>query len=286
MSPADSSSRPARPPAAQAPPHPPPSPPRLGMTWRMDAGAYARFWTSLAAPARAAVAGALDLARGIVLLDIGCGPGDFCALAIERGAQASGLDLDPAMIVLARTRAPRADLRVGSMDALPWPNAAFDAATAFNVLQFAETPARALSEARRVLRPGGRLAICSWSPPRHNQINLIEAAVHAATHGIPPTPPLRPLARRGGLDGLLATAGFRPLDTARIPAPFLAADQDILEAAFLADADPPPARREQTRQAIIDAAAPFRLGDGSYRLENKFRITVATAVAPSIEPTA
>jgi SAM-dependent methyltransferase len=289
MAPADPPPRPMRRPgalmsgaAASGPP--PPAPPSPGMTWRMDAGAYARLWAGLAAPARAAVADALGLAPGVALLDIGCGPGDFCALAIERGAKSSGLDLDPAMIALARTRTPSADLRVGSMDTLPWPDAAFDAVTASNVLQFADTPARPLSEARRVLRPGGRLAICSWSPPRRNQVDLVESAVHAAIHGRRPTRAPQPLNQPGVLDDLLRPAGFRPLSTARIAVPFVAADQDTLEAAFLADSDPPPARREQARRAIIDAAAPFRRGDGSYRLENEFRVIVATTVAPSPEP--
>src|SRR3954451_20282988 len=95
-----------------------------------DAAEWAEHSSGLAAPAREAVADRLR--AGDRVLDIGCGTGEFCALAHARGMTASGIDAAPAMIELARTRAPEADLRGGSMDALPWDDGSFDAVVGFN----------------------------------------------------------------------------------------------------------------------------------------------------------
>src|SRR5215204_621518 len=55
---------------------------------------------------------------GQLVLDIGCGVGAFLQLAAERGARAFGLDASHALLDVARSRVPDADLRVGDMEAL------------------------------------------------------------------------------------------------------------------------------------------------------------------------
>ena len=65
------------------------------------------------------IADALDIGAATRVLDVGCGSGDFCALALDRGATVSGIDASPAMIEIARRRAPGADLRVNAMERLP-----------------------------------------------------------------------------------------------------------------------------------------------------------------------
>ncbi len=94
------------------------------------------------------------------LLDLACGAGLAVELATVVGAACSGIDASPRLIVVARDRNPEADLRVGDMQDLPWPDASFDVVTSFRGI-WATTP-DAVSEAFRVLVPGGRLGITVW----------------------------------------------------------------------------------------------------------------------------
>jgi ubiquinone/menaquinone biosynthesis C-methylase UbiE len=92
----------------------------------------------------------------------GCGSGGFCELAAARGARVSGIDAAAGLIEFARGRLPHADLRVGAIEQLPWPDDSFDVVSGFNAFQFAADFVAALDEARRVTRSGGRVAICNW----------------------------------------------------------------------------------------------------------------------------
>lgn len=100
---------------------------------------------------------------GVRLLDIGCGDGALVCAAAARGAEATGLDPDPAMLAAARSRAAKAGLRMifreGRVERLPFPDASFDVVAAITVLCFVPDAAGAVREMARVLRPGGCLVL-------------------------------------------------------------------------------------------------------------------------------
>lgn len=104
------------------------------------------------------------------VLDVGCGPGTMTAglaRAVPEG-RAIGIDRVPSQIGLARSATadlPTAGFGVGSVDALPVADAAVDAVFAHALLEHLPAPIEALRECRRVLRPGGIVALsCSdWS---------------------------------------------------------------------------------------------------------------------------
>jgi ubiquinone/menaquinone biosynthesis C-methylase UbiE/DNA-binding transcriptional ArsR family regulator len=103
------------------------------------------------------------------LLDIGTGTGRVLELFGPLVERALGVDLSRDMLAVARANLARADLRNCSirqadMYQLPLPGASFDAVVIHQVLHFAERPAHAISEAARVLRPGGRLVIVDFAP--------------------------------------------------------------------------------------------------------------------------
>ena len=79
------------------------------------------------------------------------------SIAAARGAAVSGFDAAEAMLAIARERVPAGDFRVADLEAMPFSDASFDVVTGFNAFQFAGDPVRALSEARRVARPGDRV---------------------------------------------------------------------------------------------------------------------------------
>jgi SAM-dependent methyltransferase/alkylhydroperoxidase family enzyme len=102
----------------------------------------------------------LGIDEGDRVLDVACGAGLALELAGLLGAECFGLDASPRLVDIARMRTPTADIRVGDMNALPWPDASFDVVTSFRGI-WATTPT-AIVEALRVLRPGGRIGLTVW----------------------------------------------------------------------------------------------------------------------------
>jgi SAM-dependent methyltransferase len=102
------------------------------------------------------------------LLDIACGTGIVARLARERlggRGQVVGVDASPGMLAVARSVSSTIDWREGSADALPVSgDERFDAVTCHQGLQFFPDKAAAVREMRRVLAPGGRVAIGTWRP--------------------------------------------------------------------------------------------------------------------------
>lgn len=103
-----------------------------------------------------------DLA-GAHVLDAGCGDGVLICAVASRGAVATGVDPDPAMLAAARARASKDGIKAafldGRVERLPFPDASFDVVAAITVLCFVSDAAGALREMARVLRPGGRLVL-------------------------------------------------------------------------------------------------------------------------------
>lgn len=122
----------------------------------------------------AALFSALGPLRGARVLDLGCGKGRFAARLRERGARVVGLDLSMAMLRSARGL----DRVRASARRLPFADGAFDAVVAVEVFEHVGPPEPVLREARRVLRPGGVLAVvdknaASWNARRPWLPNLV-----------------------------------------------------------------------------------------------------------------
>lgn len=114
--------------------------------------------------ARRAILDALALEPADRFLDIGCGGGLLLRDALASGAKATGLDHSEEMVSLARERAPGAEVVLGSAEQLPFADASFTASAMSIVFLFLADPIAALRECRRVLAPGGRLALYTTSP--------------------------------------------------------------------------------------------------------------------------
>ena len=104
------------------------------------------------------------------LLDVGCGQGRLLKLLASRAKRVVGVDIDPDARRLARAEVllaglPNCTLRQGNMHALPFADAEFDTIILDDVLASARAPSRALQEALRLLRPGGRILLLVAVPP-------------------------------------------------------------------------------------------------------------------------
>ncbi len=105
------------------------------------------------------------------LLDLGTGTGRMLELLASALQQAVGIDASSSMLAVARANLDRAGItnaqvRLGDIYNLPLPRGSFDVVTIHQVLHFLDDPERALAEAARVLRPGGRLLIVDFAPAR------------------------------------------------------------------------------------------------------------------------
>jgi len=244
--------------------------------WGADVRGWAEHWGRLANPAREAVVDALGIRAGMSVLDIGCGTGEFCVLISQRGATVSGIDAAEGMVAIARERLPDADLRTGPAERLPWETASFDAATAFNSLQFAADFVAALAEAARVVRPGGRIAVCNWGRREDCELKPVLAAMEEGEEPAAADPPSP--GDPGELERRARAAGLRPLSAAEVSVPYAVPDAATLASALHVDAAMgglTGAAAEAGVQRAVDRAAPYRRPDGSYRFENRFRYIVA-----------
>jgi ArsR family transcriptional regulator len=99
--------------------------------------------------------------------DLGCGTGVVLSAIAPHVAHVIGVDASDEMLASARARArdvANVELRRGSLESLPLADASLDAAVMMLVLHHLSAPAAALSEAARVLKPGGRLLIVDMTP--------------------------------------------------------------------------------------------------------------------------
>ena len=163
---------------------------------------------------------ALALHPGQRVLELAAGPGDTGFLAAELvapGGQLISSDATEGMLEVARERAARfgiknVEFRQLMLEWIDLPTADVDAIVCRWGLMFAIDPGAALHEARRVLRPGGRIALAAWDAAEHNPwMTIPRQALVEAGHLEPPDPalpgPFR-LAEPGRLGELLDEAGF------------------------------------------------------------------------------
>ena len=109
------------------------------------------------------------------VLDLGTGTGRMLELLSPRAGRAVGIDGSPAMLNLARARLDRkalrnVQLRQGDIYALPVERDGYDLIVVHQVLHYLDDPLRAIKEAARVLRPGGRFVVVDFAPHAQEEL--------------------------------------------------------------------------------------------------------------------
>ena len=212
-------------------------------------------------------------------LDVGCGTGALSETILDRAAprQVVGIDPSEAFLDFARSRLrdPRVAFRTGDAQALPVQDEAFDIAVAGLVLNFVAEPAKALSEIRRALRPGGTLAVYVWDYA--GEMQLMRHFWEAAAALDPAVRELDeghrfPICKPEPLHALFAEAGLDDIRDRAIDVPTIFRDFDDYWSPFLGGQGPAPGycvslseAKRRLLQEKLHAALPAE-PDGSIRL--------------------
>jgi SAM-dependent methyltransferase len=253
-----------------------------GQLWGVQARNWADLMEKMQLPIYHVVLDKTNVRKGTRLLDIGCGTGMAAQLAAKLGADVAGIDASEAELVIARERVLSGDFRCGDMEELPYADASFEVVTGFSSFQFAEDPLHALQEARRVVRPGGYVAMVAWGRMEDCEFATTLKAVMAC---LPPPPPgtkgTFALSESGKMEALMGQGGLAVCASGDVLCPFTYPDDETawktinssgpLAAAVRA------AGEETIKQAVLASLVSFRMPGGGYRQENLFHYVIATA---------
>jgi len=148
-----------------------------------DYPAVAKFLTS----AGEAVVRAAGVTAQDTVLDVACGDGNAARIAARTGARVTGLDITPELLAVAAAAAPDVRWVHGDAEALPFADASFDVVLSVFGCMFAARHEVAARELLRVLRPGGRLVVSSWTPDGTAGQLLATVSGFVGADGVPPT---------------------------------------------------------------------------------------------------
>jgi SAM-dependent methyltransferase len=205
--------------------------------WAAVAGSWAEHATYIDARGAAVTEKMLELSMpqpGERVLELACGPGSVGLAAAERvapGGEVVLSDVVAEMTSIAAARAAALGLanvstRVLDLERIDEPDGSYDVVLCREGIMLVPDPARAAREIRRVLRPGGRVALAVWGPRERNPwLGVVFDAVSAQI-GAPIPPPGVPgpfsLDDPHKLAGLLSDAGFADVAVSELSTPLRA----------------------------------------------------------------
>jgi len=237
----------------------------------------------------------VGVAEGARVLDIACGTGVITRLAAGAAGPTgavTGVDLGPPMLAVAREQpapdgAAPIEYLEGGAEALPVPDDSFDVATCHHGLQFFPDRVAALREARRALRPGGRIALGCWSSADGGPAGLMAVGDALERHvgeeaGAMMRSPFSVSVE--DLAQLLGEAGFNDIETSTpMMTVTFTEHRDFAPRAISAGPIQPlfAAASEDARAAVTaevaQALEPYATGDGGVAFPITSNVAIATA---------
>lgn len=246
--------------------------------WQRAAGGYHDCFGDLTRQTVVPLLDGVGARAGKRLLDIASGPGYAAGAAAERGAEVTGVDFSSEQVAAARRHYPRASFQEGDAEALAFDDGSFDVVVSnFGMLHFPE-PERAIAEAYRVLRAGGRFGFTVWSmPDKAVGLGIILAAIQ--THGdmdvpLPPGPSFFRFSEAAECRRCLSEAGFVEAEVTELPMTWAlpsaaalvqAAHEGTVRTNALLEAQAPDAHAA-IDAAVAEAAEAYATADGAVEI--------------------
>ncbi|HEY7072464.1 MAG TPA: methyltransferase domain-containing protein [Acidimicrobiales bacterium] len=227
---------------------------------------------------------AAGVASGRKVLDVATGTGIVARTAADRGATVTGVDLNEAMLTVARRARPELDWRQGNAQRLPFGDREFDVVVSQMALMFFPDPAAALAEMARVVVPGGTVAVMVPGA-LDRQAAFAPFVAMAARHAGPEAVDLLTAYFRAGdldeLAGLMGAAGPAVTEQRRVDGTYRAPSVDAFVTTEVESTPLVERMSAETYQQIREEArtvlAPFTAGDGSVAAPFEANLVVAVA---------
>jgi SAM-dependent methyltransferase len=257
--------------------------------WESNVSEYEDAFARLTRQAIGPLLDAVDLRPGIRLLDIATGPGYAAAGAAARGARVVGIDFSAPMLARARELNPAIEFQEGDAEELAFPEASFDAVVMnFGILHLAR-PERAMNEAARVLKPGGRFAFTAWAKPEEAVgFGMILTAIQS--HGnlqvpLPEGPPFFRFSDQAECERTLRAAGFLDVKVTRVPQVWrFNAPDELLEAFYNGGVRIKAILRAQSGEALEAIRTAVREAAKKFIRRDVIEIPMAAVVASAGKP--
>jgi ubiquinone/menaquinone biosynthesis C-methylase UbiE len=259
--------------------------------WEKQAATYEDFFGGLTTRLVEPLLDSAEVGEGTRMLDVGSGPGVVAAKAAARGAVVVGLDQAEAMLAIARRRYPEIEFIRGNVEALPLPEASFDAVVGNFVMLHLGHPERAATEFVRVLAPQGRLALTVWDVPEQARIlgvlvDAITAAGASAPEGLPVGPPIFRFADEREFARLLSDEGLEEVEVRTIAFSHSAPSAGELWRGLLGGTVRTSALiRAQTDEVQEEIHAAFNRSVKEYEVGDRLEIPVSVKLAVGKKPT-
>ena len=252
---------------------------QAGDAWGHAASDWATLYEHYSIDILLAMFSKLGIEDGSEVIDIACGSGLGARLACAMGARVSAIDAAEPLIEIARDRSPNADIRVGSMFDLPWPDRSFDAAMSVNGIWGGCEDA--LREAHRVLRPGAPIGISYWG--RGRPLHLRDAfkvfAANSPDVAVSGMVKTNNIAKEGVAEAMLEAAGFDVVEHGTRTSTIEWPDADTAWRALRSTGPAVPALRntdhDSLRAEVLEAIDHCRDARGIYRFRNDHHFVIA-----------
>ncbi len=257
--------------------------------WDAKANAYGDYAGKITTQLVGPLLDAAAVKAKTTFLDIACGPGYLAGAAAERGANAVGVDFAPSMVTEAKKTFPRAEFRHGNAEALQFESDSFDAVVCGFGLGHLPEPDKALLEAFRVLRPGGRYAFSWWcTPEKHEFFALVMGAVKA--HGnlevpLPPAPPMFRFSDPMECRRALSSAGFVDVEVHEHGLAYeFQSPQQVLDLIYKSSVRTAMVLELQSKEALARIQEAILTGAQAYKRRTGFRIGWPAIVVSGRKP--